>query len=179
MRRANRMIPFRDQNNRPVRGGHHLIQAAVICIDTLQHIALRRVYAVIIGFFQKAFMRQIICIMLMRRIRGPMPGRGDDLYHKQAVRGFCFRQDITDKTRICAAAALFQRHLIRGDETGGVIISKARGAADRYLAGRSSSDRPAGPARHIKRIWRGPVKHRRPPLYQAERRLTGAELCRA
>ena len=84
-----------------------------------------------------------------------MPRRGDDLYHKQAVRGFCFRQDITDKTRICAAAALFQRHLVRGDESGGVIIEVRPGARQIAISQAEARDRPAGPARHIKRIWRG------------------------
>ena len=111
--------------------GHGLVDAAVVGVHPLEHKALGRVDLVVIGFFKKALVRQVIGIVLVRRVAGGVPGRRAHLHHQQRMGRLAVGQDVADITRVGALATHAAPTLLRADQPGRETAGRgARRGAD-------------------------------------------------
>ena len=65
---CDRVVSARDQYDIGIMEAHGLIDRPVIGIDALEGKSLRGIDAVVIGFLQHGFMRQIVPVVLVGRI---------------------------------------------------------------------------------------------------------------
>src|SRR6266540_2716298 len=100
-----RMIAARHHHDVVILDCERLVEQAIVGVHALEREALRRVDAVVIGFFQRAFDRKIVGVVLVRRVRGRMSARREYLHDQQVIRRFAFRQNVAYEARIRAGAA--------------------------------------------------------------------------
>src|SRR5687767_7588597 len=69
MQRRTRMIPLGDERHVAVMDGDCLIERSVICIDALEGEALAGPDPMVVNFFEHRFVRKIVLVVLVGRIR--------------------------------------------------------------------------------------------------------------
>ncbi|MCY1185800.1 hypothetical protein D9M73_266140 [compost metagenome] len=67
------MITLGHDHQVAVFHGHGLIDAAIVGVHPLEHEAQGRVDLVVIGFFEKALVRQVVGVVLVWRVAGGVP----------------------------------------------------------------------------------------------------------
>ena len=158
MRDTDGVITLRHKHYRSVICRHRLIETPVIIVDTMHNIALRGVHTVVICFLQIGLMRQIISVMFMRRIGGPIAGWCDHLNYQQTIGRLSLRQDIADMSGVCTAAPGFQRHGIWRYMARRMNTIYSRCTADGNLRSRCRLHLPVSLHRHIESMRGHPVK---------------------
>lgn len=78
-------MALRHQHEIVVRDGHGLVKRTVFGEYPLETEPLRRVQPVVIGLLQIGHVGEIILVMPVRRIRGPIAGRREHLRDQEAV----------------------------------------------------------------------------------------------
>jgi Na+-driven multidrug efflux pump len=100
------VVALRHQRHVAVLQHHRLVERAVVGVDALEAEALRRVEAVVIGLLEEAFVRQVVLIMLVRRIDEVWPpGVMTSTTSSECRRRIVLGHDVVDVADIGALAA--------------------------------------------------------------------------
>src|SRR5579864_4889180 len=94
VRNDDRMVAARDHHDVAILDGERFVERAVVGVDALERESLRRPQPAVIRLLQRAFPRQVLGIVLVRRIARRVAARRANLDHQQVRRGLCLRQDI-------------------------------------------------------------------------------------
>ena len=113
MRRRNRMIALRNENDFAIAHRQCLIDAAIRGVHLLQRKALGPLNAIVVDFLKVHFARRVVHIVLVGRKAGPVARRREHLHHDQALRGKPGRQHIVNLASGVAAAANLDAHIVR------------------------------------------------------------------
>ena len=108
------MITARNQYDVVILHGQRLVERTIVGVHALKREALRRLQAVVVRLFERALVRQIIGIMLMRRITRRMTAGRANFDDEQMRGGLGLRQDVADEALIQprpACEALHRRRL--------------------------------------------------------------------
>ncbi len=161
VRDDHRMIAAGHHHDVAVLDGHRLVERAIVGVDALEREALRRIEAVIIGFFEEALGGNRVGVVLVRRIARRVARRGDDFDDQQRLRGGILRQDVAHVTRVRALPAHGAPHRRRVDPSRRHTPRGGRGA-ERDLGVRLAGDAHVAPGRKIGGVGRDILERARP-----------------
>src|SRR5689334_10030688 len=116
VRHDDRMVAARNHDDVVILDGERLVERAIVGVDALERKALRRIQAMVVRFLERAFLWQVVGIVLMRRIARRMPARRAHFHDEQMARGFGLRQDVANEALVRASAAHRSFHLARLDD---------------------------------------------------------------
>src|SRR5450830_1218900 len=132
IRHADRVVTLGHHHQVAVFHRHRLVDAAVVGVHPLEHETLRRVDLVVIGFFEKALVRQVVGVVLVRRVARRVPGRRAHFHHQQGMGGLAVGQDVAHVAGVGAFAAHAAFALFGADQARLETRRTGRGA-DRDL----------------------------------------------
>src|SRR5262249_49469974 len=135
-----------------------LIDAAVVGVDALEGEALWGIETVVVGFLERALQRQIIGIVLVRRIARRVPAGRNDFDDEQTISRLRLGKDVADQALtepFSACEALHRAWL----EQARRMMAAARRAGDGNLRGGMRNDGGAVGARQIDGVGRALLEH--------------------
>ena len=173
------MVAARNQHHVVVADRHGFVQGPILGPDPLMAIALGRVQPVVIGFLQIGHAREIILVMAVRRIAGPVPGGGENLGHQERVRYIpVLHRDGVDIPGIGPFAAGDHTDGV-GADLGGGVPAMAGGSANRQSAGGGGGGGPIRSVGDIDTGGRGFFEYIHPAAQFAEITASAKDFCLA
>lgn len=88
-RRGYRMVALRHHNSLAVFDRHRFVQRTVIGVDPLNGKTAFRLNPEIVGFLQQRLLRQLVAVMLVRRVAGPVAPSVNTSTTNRLSAGFC------------------------------------------------------------------------------------------
>src|SRR5438094_4440366 len=95
--RGDGVIAARHQDDVAVADLDRLVQRAVVGVDELHGEPLGPRRAVVVGLLKVGLARRVVGVVLVRRVAGPVAGRGQDLGHEQRLGRTVFHEDVVDR----------------------------------------------------------------------------------
>jgi hypothetical protein len=156
------MVAARHQHNIAVLDRHRLVERSVVGVDPLDTEAFARFQAVVVGLFQIGDAREVVLVVPVARVGGPVARRGEDLGHEDAIAPvLVLHGDVVDVAGVGAPAALGQGDPLRADPARLVVAPAGRGTDGERAVGLGHG-RPLGTVRQIEAVRRGLFEHVHP-----------------
>ena len=142
-------------------------------INAVEAVAVRIPIAEIVNLLEVDFARRVVGVVLVRRIRGPVAARREDLAHQQPVRWKRGRHDVDDLPGRVAAAADLVAAVFRPDRPRLQIVGRSivsgggPGIGNLARRARDDAERRAGGKVHGVRVAEEHVGARTDPMRSA------------